>query len=58
MLVATGGMGTDIANADWQRLMAMIMGEPWFGANFSDTQSSMQGDAKGVMYITFFIRKT
>lgn len=57
MLVATGGMGTDVANADWQTLMSALMNEPWFALNFSDTSTSVQGDAKGVMYITYFIRK-
>jgi len=57
MLVATGGMGTEAADADWQRLMTLVMNEPWFGANFFDTQTAVKPDAKGTMYVTYFIRK-
>ena len=55
-LVATGGRSTADANANWQRLMGAVMNEPWFGQNFDDTSTSVTGDAKGVMYITYFVR--
>jgi hypothetical protein len=57
MLVATGAIGTEVTNADWQRLMGMVMNEPWFGGNFFDTQTSVHTDAQGTKYVTFFIRK-
>lgn len=55
-LVATGGRSTDDANTNWQRLMEAVMSEPWFGQNFDDTSTSITGDEKGVMYITYFVR--
>ena len=55
-LVATGGRSTEDANANWQRLMGAVMSEPWFGQNFDDASTSVTGDAKGVMYITYFVR--
>ena len=58
MLVATGGAGTEVANADWQRLMGMVMSETWFRENFSDTQTSVHPDRNEVLYISFFIRKS
>ena len=56
-LMATGGFSSEATNADWQRLMGFVMNEPWFREHFIDTRTSVGGDAQGVMYISYFIRK-
>lgn len=57
-LVATGGLDSAAADADWQWLINAIMNEPWFSTHFMDTSTSVQGDPNGLMYVTYFVRKT
>lgn len=55
-MVATGGLDTSAANADWQGLMSKIMGEPWFAEHFVDASTTLQGGPEGVLYVTYFVR--
>ena len=57
ILVATGSLSSDAINADWQKLMGAVMNDPWFSQTFGDTRTALQGDAHGMLYITFFVRK-
>ena len=56
-LTATGGLNTQEASSDWQRLMSLVMNEPWFRQYFVDAVSHVKMDQAGAMYIMFFIRK-
>jgi len=54
--VAKPGLGTDVASADWQRLLADLYGQDWFGAVFVDPRMGMTIDAGSVVYVTTLLR--
>ena len=44
-------------SSDWQALMRSVMNEPWFGDHFFDASTTMGTDDKGLIYLTYFVRK-
>ncbi len=58
MLMARGSTTTSDPRADWQRLSASIMNQPWFRENFDDTSTMVVPDAQGIAYLTFYVRCT
>jgi hypothetical protein len=56
-MIATGGFDTSAPNADWQDLMGAVMNDPMLEGQFVDTRTTVQGDQKGLMYVTYFVRK-
>lgn len=57
MILATGGMSSDAANADWQKLIYGVASEPWFQQSFIDMSTTMRGSPTGIMYVSYLIRK-
>lgn len=43
--------------SDWQSLMGSVMNETWFREQFFDASTSMGTDGRGLIYITYFVRK-
>jgi len=56
-LSAIGSQATDDPDADWQRIMGEVMGEPWFAEQFDDASTSVTHDGTGVVYLTHLVRK-
>lgn len=52
-----GGSASSQAS-DWQALMRSVMNEPWFGDQFFDASTTMGTDDEGLIYLTYFVRKT
>lgn len=44
--------------SDWQAWMGPVMNEPWFGDQFFDASTAMGTDDKGLIYVTYFLRKS
>lgn len=42
---------------DWQAVMGSVMNEPWFAEHFFDASTTMGMDDKGMVYLTYFVRK-
>lgn len=42
---------------DWQALMVEVMNEPWFQEHFFDASTTMGSDDRGLIYLTYFVRK-
>lgn len=57
VLSATGGQHTEDPKANWQNVMQDMMGDAWFRERFADTSTSMINDGKGMVYLTYLIRK-
>ena len=57
-LMARGTATTSDPRADWQRLSASIMNQPWFREHFDDASTVVVPDAQGIAYLTFYVRCT
>ncbi|MHC9083895.1 hypothetical protein ACYX7E_02530 [Luteimonas sp. RIT-PG2_3] len=44
--------------SDWQAWIGPVMNEPWFGDQFFDASTTMGTDDKGLIYVTYFLRKS
>jgi len=55
--VGTGGVDTSAPDANWQDLMGAVMNDPMLRGQFVDTRTAVQGDQKGLMYVTWLVRK-
>lgn len=56
MLMATGASNSQDPRSDWQRLSLIVMNQPWFRQYFDDMTGAVTGDAKGALYLTYYIR--
>ena len=55
--VARPGTSSRSSNSDWQRLIQSAYTEPWFAEKFVDASTTLGGDQRGTIYISFFERK-
>jgi hypothetical protein len=55
--VVRPGASAKANNTDWQRLILNAYNEPWFAENFVDARTTVGGDKRGAIYISFFERK-
>lgn len=48
---------TQHPQADFSRLTGHMFAEPWFSEAFFDQQTTVHSDRRGVVYVSYFIRK-
>lgn len=48
---------TERPDADWQRLVYRIAGDPWWQQEFFDVSTTVTNDGQGVLYVTYYLRK-
>lgn len=56
-MLATGGFNSDAPDADWQRLMSDVQRDPALRSAFVDQHTAVGGDEKGVMFVTYLVRR-
>jgi len=54
--VARPGSGTDVPNANWQRLLGEMYGQDWFQRDFVDQRMTMTIVDGSALYVTTFMR--
>jgi hypothetical protein len=57
-MLATGGFNSEAPDADWQRLVGYVMDDPPLRNAFMDMSTVVSADAKGIMYVTYLVRRT
>jgi len=57
-MLATGGFNSDAPDADWQHLIVDVLRDPELRGAFMDQHTVAGGDQKGVMYVTYLMRRT